>query len=266
MQFFRGDSNLVQATSNNVFNEYGRYYDLLYRDKNYEGEAEYLRRVLTRLGVAKGALLEFGAGTGRHGRLLAIAGYDVLGVEQSEVMVERARSTNVQSGFSIMLGDIRAIQLRRVFDAVTALFHVISYQIANEDVLSVFRNARTHLTRGGIFVFDVWYAPAVMTLKPSVRETRVEDEDVSILRRAEPDWDVDQDRVDVHYKISVTEKKAAGQTTEFNEVHTMRYFSLPELDLFAGLSGFKREIAEEFLSGANLSSDTWGACIALRAI
>jgi hypothetical protein len=45
----------------------------------------------------------------------------------------------------------------------------------------------------------------------------------------------------------------------------MRYFSLPELDLLAEYTGFKREIAEEFLTREAPSNQTWGVCAALRA-
>jgi SAM-dependent methyltransferase len=256
---------LAHVTNNKIFDEYARYYDLLYRQKDYRAEADYLVRLLARLGVSAGSLLEFGAGTGQHGRLLAEAGYDVHGIELSEAMVERARAGELQRGFSIIVGDIRTARVSHPFDAVMALFHVVSYQTVNEDVLAVFCNARAHLAKGGVFIFDVWYGPAVMTLKPSVREMRVEDEDVSVFRRAEPDWDVNRNQIDVRYAIKVT-RKATGQVSEFNEVHPMRYFSLPELDVFAAITGFKREYAEEFLSGANLSSNSWGACVALRAI
>lgn len=251
--------------NNKIFDEYARYYDLLYRQKDYRAEADYLVRILGRLGIRSGAVLEFGAGTGQHGRLLAQAGYDVHGIELSETMVDRARTGEPQRGFSITVGDIRTARVSLPFDAVMALFHVVSYQTANEDVLAVFRNARSHLAKNGVFVFDVWYGPAVMTLKPSVREMRVEDEDVSVFRRAEPDWDVNRNQIDVRYAIKVT-RKATGEISEFNEVHPMRYFSLPELDVFGAMTGFKREFAEEFLSGANLSSNSWGACVALRAI
>jgi SAM-dependent methyltransferase len=246
-----------------VFDQYGRYYDLLYQDKDYDAEVEYVRQLLMRLGVTQGSLLEFGAGTGRHGRLLAGAGYDVLGVDQSETMVERARSL-AMPGFSVERGDIRTIRFDRTFDVVAALFHVVSYQSENADVLSVFQNARTHLLCGGIFIFDVWYGPAVHALRPSAREKHVEDQVISITRLAEPSWDVNRNQVKVNYTVRIV-RNETGALSEFKETHPMRYFTLPELDFFATQSGFEREVAEEFLSGASPSERTWSVCLALRA-
>ena len=36
-----------------LFGAYSRYYDLLYRDKNYTGEAAYIQRPLIRQGILK---------------------------------------------------------------------------------------------------------------------------------------------------------------------------------------------------------------------
>ena len=53
-----------------VFNAYSKYYDLLYLDKDYIGEAKYVEKQLKNNGINKGDILEFGSGTGKHGRLL----------------------------------------------------------------------------------------------------------------------------------------------------------------------------------------------------
>jgi hypothetical protein len=51
---------------------------------------------------------------------------------------------------------------------------------------------------------------------------------------------------------------------EVDEVHPMRHFSLPELDLLADRSGFDRVGAEEFLSGSAPGERTWGVCVVMR--
>ena len=48
------------------FIEYGAYYDLLYRDKDYAAEADYVAGALRHDGASVTELLEFGSGTGRH--------------------------------------------------------------------------------------------------------------------------------------------------------------------------------------------------------
>ena len=156
--------------SDAVFNVYSRYYDLLYRDKDYVAEAGYIAGLLERFGVSGKCLLEFGSGTGKHGRLLAKRGYEVTGIERSAEMVAQAETV---SGFSCQQGDICTVQLEQTFDAVLSLFHVVSYQTTNDAVQAVFARAAEHLEAGGLFMFDVWYSPAVYAQRPEMRVKRM---------------------------------------------------------------------------------------------
>ena len=56
------------------------------------------------------------------------------------------------------------------------------------------------------------------------------------------------------------------QTQVFQEVHPMRHFSLPELDMISNDHGFKYIKSEEFLTGNQASENTWGLCMVLRKI
>jgi SAM-dependent methyltransferase len=243
-----------------VFKAYSRYYDLLYRDKDYAAEAEYVRNLLRRQGVESGDLLEFGSGTGKHGRLLAQQGYNVHGIESSAEMVAAAQLT---PGFTCQQGDILTIRMDRTYSAVLSLFHVISYQTTNKQLEAVFVTAAAHLKPGSLFVFDFWYNPTVCAQKPAVRVKRMSDDQVEITRIAEPVIHANENRVDVHYTIFARELRT-GVVHTLQEVHPMRYFSLPEIDLLADTHGFDRIGAEEFSTGKIPSEDTWGVCVILQ--
>jgi SAM-dependent methyltransferase len=245
-----------------LFSAYGSYYNLLYKDKDYVGEAEYIRRVLARHGVFRGELLEFGSGTGKHGRLLAGMGYRVHGVERSIDMVVQAEQSD---GFTCQQGDICAARLDRTFAAVLSLFHVISYQTSNESLNAVFSRAAEHLDVGGVFLFDFWYSPAVYAQRPSVRVRRITDDKMEITRIAEPKLYIHENRVDVSYEIFARDL-STGVAHTFTEIHPMRHLSLPEIDLLAESHGFKRVCAEEFLTEATPSEDTWSVCVTLERI
>ena len=247
-------------TTKTVFNAYSRYYDLLYRDKDYLGEANYIQSILTRHGVSKGSLLEFGSGTGKHGCLLANRGYHVHGIERSAEMVAKAM---VSEGFICQQGDICSVQLETTFDAVLSLFHVISYQVTNDELREVFARANEHLRPGGLFIFDFWYTPAVYSQRPSVRVKRMADAQVEITRLAEPVIYVNENRVDVNYTIFARNLVSSAVETT-TETHSMRHFSLPEIDMLAASGGFERIGAEEFLSGKPVDENTWGVCVILK--
>lgn len=248
--------------SENVFFKYSRYYDLLYRDKDYLGECEYVKNLLANYNISSGELLEFGSGTGKHGLLLADNGFKVHGIERSAEMVSLALQGN---GFSCQVGDIREIDMGRRYDAVLSLFHVVSYQTSNSDLNRVLARAADHLGVGGLFVFDVWYTPAVLGEVPRVRVKRMADEQINIVRLAEPKIHSDSNCVEVNYTIFCTHLETSN-TTIMQESHLMRHFSLPEIDLAAQANGFVRRNAEEFLTGKDPSETTWGVCVVLEKV
>lgn len=258
-----------------VFLQYGAYYDLLYRDKDYTAEAEYVARTLRAANPAVKTVLEFGSGTGKHGRLLAGQGFHVFGVERSESMVAVARNVNVAlhpapgytqsclGNFDCMQGDIQALELQRTFDAVISLFHVVSYQSTNDGLHRTFANAARHLPPEGVFLFDVWHGPAVLRERPLVRVKRVEDENVRLTRIAEPELDTNAGVVTVRYTM-LAEAKSDGRLTTLAEEHHMRYLFRSEVDFLATQAGFEVERSEEFLTGQAASESTWGVAYLLR--
>jgi hypothetical protein len=52
------------------------------------------------------------------------------------------------------------VRLERQFDAVVALFHVMSYQLLEPGVAAVLDTAAFRMA-GELFLFDVWHGPAV---------------------------------------------------------------------------------------------------------
>lgn len=248
--------------STSVFNAYSRYYDLLYRDKDYAAETSYILRLLNTHGVTKGDILEYGSGTGKHGRLLAENGFVVHGIELSADMVARAEQSK---GFTCQQGDICSVRLNKKFESVLSLFHVVSYQTSNANLLALFARASDHLDIGGLFIFDFWYSPAVYAQRPAVRVKRIVEEEIEITRVAEPTIYSNENRVDVHYTIFAHDTNT-GIVKTMTENHPMRHFSLLEIDLLAGMNGFELVEAEEYMTGAKASEQTWGVCVVLRKI
>lgn len=251
-----------------IFSGYAHYYDLLYRDKDYNAEAEYVADLIHRFHPSAKSVLELGSGTGRHASLLAKKGFSIHGVERSREMLAESlakdeKNNAGQGQLTFSPGDIRDIRLNKHFDAVIALFHVISYQTTNEDVFSAFKTARHHLKPGGIFIFDVWYGPAVLTQRPEVRIKRITDEKFEITRLAEPILHPNENRVDVNYHVFVRDLTTQA-VVELKETHAMRYFFKPEIDLLAAHTGFQSQHTEEWLTGKEIGCDTWGVCFVMR--
>jgi SAM-dependent methyltransferase len=245
-----------------VFAEYARYYDLLYRGKKYQEEALYAVRLIKAQTPKAKSILELGCGTGAYAKQFAGMGFDVHGVDISEVMIECAREESVaarepyKNNLSFHLGDIRSIRLEKRFDAVVSLFHVISYQPTDYDLLSSFETARLHMEPGGIFLFDCWYGPAVLTDRPSVQVKRVSNDKIEITRIAEPVMHPNDNIVDVNYHLFIRDK-SNNQVEEVREQHRMRYLFKPEVESMLRQVGLKMVHFEEWFSGAVPGCTSW---------
>jgi SAM-dependent methyltransferase len=247
------------------FNTYSRYYDLLYKDKNYIAEVDYMNNLLKQYGILDtNELLELGCGSGSHAVHMSRPGLSITGLELSKTMVTEALQKNIK-GFQPVVGNITSFQLGMQFDAAVSLFHVISYLTDNNQLLDCFKATNGHLKPGGLFVFDVWYTPAVLTQLPETRIKRLEDDHITVTRLAEPVSNHQANTVEVNYEVWIT-SKTGGTTEILKEVHPMRHFGIPEIDLLARQTGFKLLHAEEFLTGATPGTSTWGVCFVLSKI
>ncbi len=252
-----------------VFGDYAKYYDLLYREKNYSSETSFVLDTLSRLGRPPATLLDLGSGTGRHAFAMARRGVSVTGVDMSEVMLSiacLAKACDLPAKASapeFKLGDARHVRLGRAFDAVTALFHVMSYQTVEEDALAVLTTAHEHLKPGGVFLFDFWYGPGVLNDRPVERRKELEDADIRVQRDARPVLHVNDNVVDVNYSIAIRHK-VGGKESTLSETHRMRYWFLPELKHLARSAGFSVAAHGAWLSCAEPDDKTWLAWMAVQ--
>ena len=247
---------------NLIFKKFSDYYELLYKDKDYNAEAAYIHNLISRHNTNFKDILEFGSGTGKHARILVGLGYTVHGIELSENMISRAK---IVPGFTCQQGDITNSKMDKTYDVVTSLFHVMCYQITNKQLKDVFENAAAHLNKDGLFIFDFWYSPEVYAQKPSIRVKRAANEKIEITRIAEPVIIPNENRVDINYSIYV--KSLIDQKIHMiTETHSVRHFSLPEIDIICEMYGFKRLQTEEFKTGKKVSEDTWGPCVLLKKV
>jgi SAM-dependent methyltransferase len=253
-----------------VFEGSAAYYDELYSDKDYVAEASYVESLIREFaGSGRLAVLDLGSGTGKHAVELAARGYAVHGVDRSEHMVVRAEarkstvSRDVEANVSFSVGDVRSVRLGRKFDVVLALFHVASYQTTNQDFKDFLETARAHVRPNGILIFDFWYGPAVLSERPELRVKRAETADRWVVRIAEPVTHSAENCVTVKYEIIDCHKKT-GAVAKVNEEHKVRFFSLPELHLFAEVTELDILSAREWMKTSNPNDRAWGVCVIAR--
>lgn len=247
------------------FDLYANYYDLIYNQKDYTSEVVYINRLVQKYNERKiKSILDLGCGTGKHANLLSASGYTVDGVDISPKMIQLAsRSFASNKRLRFFEGNINSFNTGKKYDLVTSLFHVISYQNTNEELMSTFKNVETHLNDKGLFIFDIWYGPGVLTDPPVVRTKTLINKQIEVTRKATPVMHSDINVVDVNYKVNIR-RKDSSNTEEIAETHSMRYFFKPELDYYLANSGFEIMAFYHWLTENKPDLDSWNAVIVAK--
>ena len=139
-----------------AYTSFASVYDTFMDNIPYEEWAEYLVDLLKEYGINDGLVLDLGCGTGNMTELLAAAGYDMIGVDNAEEMLEIAMEKREKFGHDILylLQDMREFELYGTVKAIVSICDSINYITEEEDLLEVFRLANNYLDPKGIFIFD----------------------------------------------------------------------------------------------------------------
>ncbi len=139
-----------------AYTSFASVYDTFMDNIPYEEWAGYLIGLLREYGIEDGLVLDMGCGTGSMTELLADAGYDMIGIDNSQEMLELAMAKRIISGSEILylLQDMREFELYGTVRAMVSICDSLNYITEEEDLLRVFRLVNNYLDPKGVFIFD----------------------------------------------------------------------------------------------------------------
>lgn len=139
-----------------AYTSFAEVYDTFMDNVPYEEWADYLEEQLKEYGVQDGLVLELGCGTGSMTELLAEKGYDMIGVDNSEDMLEIAMEKRIESGHDILYlqQDMQEFELYGTVKAVVSVCDSVNYITEKTELEEVFRLVNNYLDPQGIFIFD----------------------------------------------------------------------------------------------------------------
>lgn len=248
----------------NSFTLYSKYYDSLYKNKNYLKEVNHYLKISKKYKSKKiKNIVDIGCGTGVHSFLLAKKSYNLLGIDKSQNMLNIAISKKKKLSKKLKINfkklDIlkQEINFKKKFDAIFLFFHVFSYFLNNKDINFFFKQCHKNLSNNGLIILDFWNKDSVEklklnnTFKKFQLKKNIFFREIKLLRK-------NKSIVEMRLSILNYKKKIL-----FNEVHKMRYFSKFEIENYAK-KYFKVVASYEYLKLKKISNSNWTGVLVLE--
>ena len=219
-----------------AYSGFAKVYDLFMDNIPYEEWTDYVKELLEEEGIKDGILLDLGCGTGSVTELLAKAGFDMIGIDNSEEMLEIAMEKREESGLDILylLQDMREFELYGTVKGVVSICDSMNYILEDEDLLEVFQLVHNYLDNEGIFIFDMntMYKYEEILADNTFAEDREESSFI---------WENYYDEEDEvnQYDLSLFVQEEDGRYRKYEETHLQRAYRQEDVEALIKESGLE---------------------------
>jgi SAM-dependent methyltransferase len=227
-----------------MFKKSYQYYDKIYAQKDYEGEADKLRGIIQEQVQSPGSrLLDVACGTGQHIQYLK-EHFKVEGLDIDPELLQIAMEKNPDVPFH--QGDMLNFDLGKQFDVLTCLFSAIGYVKSLESLNRAIGSMARHLVPGGLLLIEPWFTSDAWTAG-TVHTMFIDEPDLHIVRMNTSFREGRISYFDFHFLIGTPDG-----TEHFIERHDLGLFEIEETkDAFAS-SGLDVTYDEEGIAGRGL--------------
>ncbi|MCF0187149.1 MAG: class I SAM-dependent methyltransferase [Bacteroidaceae bacterium] len=233
-----------------AYHSFAYIYDTFMDNVPYEDWAQFLLSLLKKydalpvevkaddpLSQERNLMLDLGCGTGTLTELMAKAGFDMIGVDNSPEMLEIAMAKKDEAGLDILylMQDMRELELYSTVGSVISVCDSVNYILDKEELLEVFKLVNNYLFPGGLFIFDfnTLYKYSEVIGDATIAENR---EDASFI------WENyyhEAEHVN-EYDLTIFVKDEDSSLFErFEETHYQRGYELSEMTELLEAAGLK---------------------------
>ena len=138
------------------YSSFAYIYDSLTLDVEYEKRADYLEELFKKHLNRKPKLIcELGCGTGTMCNILSDRGYDMIGIDMSESMLDVAMQKSAGKNILYLNQDMREFELYGTVDVIICLLDSFNYITDIKDLEHIFALCKNYLNPDGLLIFDI---------------------------------------------------------------------------------------------------------------
>ena len=236
-----------------MYETFARVYDTFMDEIPYDDWAGFLIREMRKDGIRDGLVLDLGCGTGQITKRLALAGYDMIGVDASVDMLQAAQERRGGSDILYLQQDMREFELYGTVRCVISTCDSLNYITEEEDLLKVFQLVNNYLDPGGLFLFDMNSMHHYEKLLSDNTFAESRDEGSFIWENS---YDADT-RIN-EYDLTLFLQREDGLFERFLETHRERAWSVREVEALLGAAGLKTEgVFPAYAPGRSGEKNEW---------
>lgn len=222
-----------------AYTSFAAVYDRFMDNVPYEEWTEYLEGLLAEYGVKDGLVLDLGCGTGMMTEALARRGYDMIGVDNSEDMLQIAMEKREESGADILylLQDMQAFELYGTVAAVVSICDSMNYLTEYKDLVSTLSLVNNYLDPGGIFIFDL---NTLYKYRDVIGDSTIAENRETCSFIWENSFD-EEERIN-EYDLTLFIEEENGLYRRFEETHYQKAYTPEEIRQAVAEAGMKLEV------------------------
>lgn len=144
--------------NDNYYNNFSYYYDDLTKNVDYKKRASYFHEIIKKFnGNTSGILLDLACGTGSISEEMAKLGYDVIGTDISDGMLNIALDKKFDSDLNIqyLKQDMRNLDMFGTIDNTLCVLDSLNHLPTLEDINQTFNRVSLFAEPNGLFIFDM---------------------------------------------------------------------------------------------------------------
>lgn len=191
----------------NTMFEHPEVYDTFYSDKAYEAETEMMVEEIEATTGGADRVLVVGVGTGNHLPGLEAAGYDIVGIDESEQMLDAARDAH--PGVTFRNESFPDVSVEGPFDAVLFPFSVVHF-LSDDDLVDGIEEIDELLAPDGVVILDILENRTDVEVQLTVRRTG--DADYCFLTKVIPE----SETLDRYKHVVLTDQGAERGAASFD--------------------------------------------------
>ena len=139
------------------YHSFSYFYDSLTRNIDYKKRAEYFNMLIKKHGGTKNLLLDLACGTGSLSEKMSRMGYDVIGIDSSEEMLNAAIEKKLESGLEIqyLCQDMTRLDMFGTIDVTICALDGLNHLPSLEAIEQTVRRVSLFCEPRGLFIFDI---------------------------------------------------------------------------------------------------------------